>query len=146
MASLSGPFTLDSSVLVSAFSPNEVSHFASRQLLNRMRDDSLPAIQPWLLLPEVAAAISRAQDNAALALRLVRALASLPHFLFVPLDQTLADLATEAAAQQRLRSGDAIFVAVARRFDTILVTLDTEQLTRAASVARVCQPQDVMSR
>jgi len=65
------------------------------------------------------------------------------HFIgttFVPLDNDLAEAAAKIAAAHRLRGSDAVYVAVAQRFDAVLVTLDAEQARRAEAVVPVRSP------
>jgi len=55
-------------------------------------------------------------------------------------DESVADLAVDIAANNRLRGSDAIYAAVALRFGTELITLDREQLDRLPKVLSVREP------
>src|SRR5512139_2247686 len=83
---------------------------------------------------KVAATISRVRGDAALARDLASALSRLPNLVLVNLDTTLARQAADAVARYRLRGSDAVYVAVALRFGTVLVTLDQEQHERLGTV------------
>jgi len=137
-------YTVDASVFLNGFNPYEAGHEESHRLLAQMQDDAVPIIVPTLLLPEVAAAVSRGRDDADLARRFSANLRHLPHLFLVPLDQTLADQAADIAAQHRLRSSDAVYAAVALRFGSTLVTLDREQRERVAAVIPTCLPAEAL--
>ena len=56
------------------------------------------------------------------------------------MDESLAGLAVDIAAQRPLRVSDAVYAAVALRFGTELITLDREQLERLPEVVPVRAP------
>ncbi len=138
-------YTVDASVFLNAFNPYETGHAESRSLLTRMQDQGVPIIVPTLLLPETAAAIARGRDDADLARRFAATLRRLPHLVFVPLDDTLAQQASDVAAQHRLRGSDAVYAAVAFRFGATLVTLDQEQQRRVAAVIPAYSPVEALA-
>ena len=138
-------YTVDASVFLNGFNPYEAGHEESHRLLAQMQDEAAPIIVPTLLLPEVAAVVSRGRDDTDLARRFSATLRHLPHLFLVPLDQTLADQAADIAAQHRLRSSDAVYAAVALRFGSTLVTLDREQRERVAAVIPACLPAEALA-
>lgn len=142
---MASTYTVDASVFLNAFNPYEAGHAESHQFLAGLQDEAVPIIVPTLLLPEVAAAISRGREDEALAREFVDALGRLPHLVWVPLDTTLARQASEVAAQHRLRGGDAVYAAVALRFGSILVTLDREQRERVESALPARYPAEVLA-
>ena len=127
-------YTVDASVFLSAFSPHEAGHEHSYRFLDRLRAQATPIIVPTLLLPEVAAVVSRGREDEALAIEFAAAIRLLPHLVWIPLDAALALQAADAAARHRLRGSDAVYAAVAQRFGSILVTLDREQRERVGRV------------
>lgn len=139
------PYTIDASVFLNAFNPAEAGHAESNRLLALLQNQSLPIIVPTLVLPEVAAAISRVRGDAALARSFADQLSHLPNLLLVNLDTTLAQQAADAAAQHRLRGSDAVYAAVALRFGTVLVTLDREQHDRLTKVLTAYYPPDALA-
>jgi len=141
---LAKTYTVDASVFLNAFNPYEPGNKASHDLLAYLQENSLPIIVPTLLLPEVAAAISRGRQDETLAREFALALSRLPHLVMVPLDETLARQALDVAAGHRLRGSDAVYVAVALRFGSTLVTLDREQLGKIAGAVPACQPSTVL--
>lgn len=137
-------YTIDASVFLNAFNPFEEGYQDSRRLLALLQEQAAPIIVPTLLLPEVAAAIARGRDDAELARRFAATLKRLPHLLWVPLDETLAQQAAEVAAQYRLRGSDAVYAAVALRFGSTLVSLDRQQRERVARVIPAQEPAGLL--
>jgi predicted nucleic acid-binding protein len=122
--------TIDASVLISAFTPGEPFHEASKAFMKSVRALGTPIICPVLVIPEVAAAIGRGQGQPERGLAFAEEVVHLPNLTLISLDQSLAMLAAETAATRKLRASDAVYAAVSLRFATALVTLDREQLAR----------------
>jgi predicted nucleic acid-binding protein len=137
-------YTVDASVFLNGFNPREPGHEESHRFLEGLREQAIPIIVPTLLLPEVAAAVSRGQGDSELARGFAAALRQLPHLVLVPLDETLASQASDIAAQNRLRGSDAVYVAVALRFGSTLVTLDKEQRDRVCDVISARLPSEAL--
>jgi predicted nucleic acid-binding protein len=137
---MNSPVTIDASVFVSAFTPTEPAHSASKAVMTGIREQSIPIIVPVLFLPEISAALSRGQGKPELGKAFVQELKGFANTTFVDVDETVADLAVEIAADHRLRGSDAIYAAVALRFGTELITLDKEQLERLPKVLSVRKP------
>src|SRR3989304_3108393 len=129
--------TIDASVFVSAFTPTESAYQVSKAFMMSVREQSVPIIVPILVLPEISAAIARGQGKLELGIAFVNELKKIPNITLIDLDESLASLAVEVAAQHRLRGSDAVYAAVALRFGTQLVTLDREQLERLPKVLSV---------
>jgi len=142
---MSGTFTVDASVFLNAFNPYEAGHAESRRLLAHLQSQTLPIITPTLLLAEAAAAIARGRDDDDLARAFAAALRRLPHLVWVSVDATLAQQAADLAAQHRLRGSDAVYVAVAVRFGSTLITLDREQRERAAGAIVARYPAEALA-
>jgi predicted nucleic acid-binding protein len=137
---MNSPVTIDASVFVSAFTPAEPGHQASKSFMLNVREQSIPIIVPVLVLPEISAAISRGQGKPELGKAFVQELQNFPNTTFIDVDESVANLAVDIAANNRLRGSDAIYAAVALRFGTELVTLDKEQLDRLPKVLSVRSP------
>jgi len=138
-------YTVDASVFLNAFNPYEMGHEESHRLLARLQDLAAPIIVPTLLLPEVAAAVSRGQEDKELAREFAVTLGRLPHLLLIPLDTALAEQAADLAAQYLMRGSDAVYAAVALRFGSTLITLDREQRERVADALTACYPGEVLA-
>jgi predicted nucleic acid-binding protein len=134
------PVTIDASVFMSAFIPVEPAHQASKRFMLGVRRQSIPIIVPFLVLPEISAALARGYGKPEAAKAFVLELRSLPNTAFVDLDESLAGLAADIAANNRLRGSDAVYAAVALRFGAELVTLDREQLNRLRKLLPVRTP------
>lgn len=89
-----------------------------------------------LRLPS-SVAVSRRTGEPRLANRLVHRLQELPGLRLVQMDHELARLAASLAAELGLRAADAFYAAVASRLDIPLITLDEDQLQRAAHAVDV---------
>ncbi len=122
-----GPFVIDASVFLNAFNPTETGSQVSKEMLARLQVQAVPLIAPTLLLPEVAAALSR-----------------LPNLVLVSLDQMLAQQALDIAALYRLRGNDAVYAAVAQRFACHLVALDHQQHDRLAVLLKTHYPEELL--
>lgn len=133
--------TVDASVFVNAFSPDEDGSDESADFLFKLQKDGIPVIQPTLFFPEVVASIARKRDEAEVALELATELKNFSKLTLIELDEDLADAASEIAAKHRLRGSDAVYAAVALRFGTELITLDKEQLMRLPKVLTVRKPK-----
>jgi predicted nucleic acid-binding protein len=138
-------YTIDASVFLNAFNPYEEGHQDSHHLLAYLQEQAMPIIVPALVLPEVAAAVSRGRQDETLAREFALALSRLPHVLMIPLDDTLARQAVDLAAEYRLRGSDAVYAAVAFRFGSALVTLDREQHQRIAALLTARYPSQILA-
>ena len=138
---MNSPVTVDASVFVSAFTPSEPAHQESKRFMIGAREQAIPIIVPVLVLPEISAALSRGQGKPELGLAFVQELREFPNTTFIDVDESVANLAVEIAANHRLRGSDAVYAAVALRFGTELITLDKEQLERLPKVLEVQKPQ-----
>jgi predicted nucleic acid-binding protein len=135
-------YVIDASVQVSDFNAEDVHHEATRRLLQMIEAHAIPVVCPEILLPEVASAVARATDNSDLGQQLARTLRQIPHYQIVPVDEELANLASDLAARYRIRGCDAIYVAVAYRLSIKLITWDKEQRARAAQVVAAVTPSE----
>lgn len=138
-------YTVDASVFVNAFNPHEEGHRESLAILAAIQEGGDPVIVPTLLLPEVASAVARASDDSAGALEYSHATAALPHLTLVSLTSTMARQAAELAATHRLRGADAVYLAVARRYGTTLVSRDEEQRSRGSALVTCQTPEEALS-
>jgi predicted nucleic acid-binding protein len=138
-------YTVDASVFLNAFNPYEAGHRNSNRLLAELQERAAPIVVPTLVLPEVAAAVSRGRADEALAREFTAALSRLPHLMLIPLDATLAHQAADVAAQYRLRGSDAVYAALALRFGSTLVTLDREQRERVGDVLTAYTPAEALA-
>ena len=144
MTPLANVFTLDASVFINAFNPREPGHETSRAVLDRLRRDGTPMVEPTLLLPETAAAIRRGTEDPKLARRFAEQLGRAAGLYWVELDEKLGLQAAGIAADHALRGSDAVYASVALRFGAALVTLDKQQLERVPSVVETLPPDQLL--
>jgi predicted nucleic acid-binding protein len=137
-------YTIDASVFVNAFNPHEDGHAASLQLLVAIQERGDPVMMPTLVIPEITAAVARVSDDSVGALEYAKATAALPHFTLVTLTAATARQAAELAATYRLRGADAVYLAVAHRYGTTLVSRDEEQRTRGSAVVTCRTPEEAL--
>ena len=137
-------YTIDASVFVNAFNPHEKGHAESLQLLATIQERGDPVIVPTLLIAEMASAVARASDDSVGAIQYANATAALPHLTLVPLTPAMARQAAQLAATHRLRGADAVYLAVARRYATTLVSRDDEQRTRGSAVVPCQTPEEAL--
>jgi predicted nucleic acid-binding protein len=137
-------YTVDASVFVNAFNPHEEGHVQSLQILSAIQERGDPVIVPTLLVPEIASAVARATNDTAGALQYAVATAALPHLTLVSLTAAVAREAADLAAAHRLRGADAVYVAVARRYGTTIVSCDDEQRMRGAAAVTCQTPEEAL--
>ena len=138
-------FTVDASVFVNAFNPHEEGQVASLQFLATIQERGDPIIVPTLLVTEIASAVARASNDSTGALEYAHATASLPHLMLVSLTPAMARQAAELAARYRLRGADAVYLAIARRYGTSLISRDQEQRARGSAVATCQTPENALA-
>jgi predicted nucleic acid-binding protein len=143
-ASAQGRFTVDASVFVNAFNPHEQGHEESLALLTAIQERGDPIVVPTLLLPEIAATVAGASDDIDAAFEYANATSGLPHLTLVALPPALSRQAAELAATHRLRGADSVYVAVARRYGTTLVSRDDEQRSRGSVVVACQTPEEAL--
>jgi predicted nucleic acid-binding protein len=139
-------FTIDASVFVNAFNIYESGHAESLQILTVIQQRGDPVIVPTLVVVEIAAAVARVTDDTVGAQQYASATAALPHLTLVGLSPALARQAAALAASQRLRGADAVYLAVASRYATTLISRDEEQLRRGSRIAACLTPEEVLER
>ena len=137
-------YTVDASVFVNAFNPHEEGHAESLAFLSAIHQGGDPIVVPALLLPEIASAVARVTDDSIGALQYADATAALPHLTLVSLTPAAGRQAAELAATHRLRGADAVYVSVARRYGTTLVSRDEEQRSRGSAVVTCQTPEEAL--
>ncbi|MEA3441695.1 MAG: type II toxin-antitoxin system VapC family toxin [Chloroflexota bacterium] len=131
---------IDASVYVSLVNAHEKSHASSWTWFEDTQTRDEKIVAPVILLDEVASALSRGVGDPELANIAVQHLGKSSLIVLVPVTRSLAEFAAVIAAEHRIRGCDAVYVAVAAQLDDALVTLDQQQLKRAASIIRVRKP------
>lgn len=134
--------TIDANVFVSVSAPAETFHAISVEFLSRVQNAQIPVICPTLVLPETASGIIRPTGNVPAAQLAVTGITNFPNILLLELTQDQASRAVNITATCRLRGADAVYVAVAQKHGTTLITWDAEVLARGTAAASVLSPTD----
>jgi predicted nucleic acid-binding protein len=135
---------VDASVWISLFVANDSHHSASRSWLAGAVTARELIVAPISLLAEVSGTIARRTGQPELGRQAVEHMMRLPALRLVAVDNRLGGLAESTAADCQLRGADALYVAVAQRLNSPLITWDKEQLTRAATVVVTRTPDDAL--
>ena len=138
-------YTIDASVLTNALNSREQGSQESQKFLVRVEQENCEIICPTLLIPEVAAALSRALGDHKKGMAFALAVRDLPNLTLIALDDSQAVAAAELAARHRLRGADAVYAAVAEQHKTTLVTNDRQQLERLSGILPVIAPAQALS-
>ena len=138
-------YTIDASVHINSLNENEPEFGDSQAFLARVEREHLEMICPTLLVTEMAAALSRAFEDEEKGMAFALAVRDLPNLVLVSLDDPLAVAAAELAARHRLHGADAVYAAVAKQYQTTLVTNDRQQLERLSGVLPVKRPAQALA-
>lgn len=133
-------FCIDASVIISAARGGELYSNRSRTFLNRVRDERLKAFLPEIALVEISSGLMRATKDASFSAVFARSIREIPNFSFVAVDSRLADRAIDIVTLTGLRAADALYVALARDYELILITLDREQMQKSHGLISVKEP------
>lgn len=115
---------LDSSVIVAALRKQEVHYEDAKNLLEKVKDGNHIAIEPYIVLIEVVAAIKRRTGSTKLAKRVKNDFLAIDTINFTDLESTRANDASEIALNLGVRGMDAIVIQTAKEFNIPLITLD----------------------
>ncbi|GAB4526772.1 MAG: hypothetical protein Kow0063_01330 [Anaerolineae bacterium] len=131
---------IDASVYVALINAHEKEHASSWSWFEEAKAAQEPIVAPVILLAEVAAALSRGVGDVDLAHRVVEQLKRSGVIELLPVTLSIAERAATIAADLRIRGCDAVYVALADQLSQDLVTLDQQQLERAAAAVSVRKP------
>lgn len=134
--------TVDASVFVSSLRAMEAHAQASQEFLIHLRQEHAVIVCPTLAITETVAAIARTSRDTVSALDAGLALDALIDLSLIPLDSALAREAAAIAAAHFIRGSDAVYIAVAQRYNAPLITWDNEMLQRGAAVVPTFTPTD----
>lgn len=137
-------WTIDTSVFIRAFTPIDKHHNVCQHMLSLIGQKKVPMVEPVLVLVEIAGTISREFRDSIKGRVFAEDLKANDAIRFIALDDDLAQLALEIAADRRLRGADAVYVATALRHGTNLISLDAEHLNRAKGIIPVYSPTETI--
>ena len=134
---------IDSSVIVAALRKQEVHYEASKNLLEKVKDGNHIAIEPYIVLIEVVAAIKRRTGSTELAKRVKNDFLAIDTINFTELESIRASDASEIAMNLGVRGMDAIVIQTAKEFNVPLITLDKEIIEKAKSFVDIRAVDDL---
>ena len=134
---------LDSSVIVAALRKQEVHYEDAKNLLEKVKDGNHIAIEPYIVLIEVVAAIKRRTGSTELAKRVKNDFLAIDTINFTDLESTRASDASEIAMNLGVRGMDAIVIQTAKEFNIPLITLDKEMIEKAKSFVDIRAVDDL---
>lgn len=139
-------YCIDASVITNSFLEKEENHRYSKDLLTKIKKENLSVIFPEILIPEIASSIARETQDINLALEFTQSLREVENFMFIPVDKELSDFAAKIAAERKIKSSDAIYVAITYMFKVKLITLDKEQKEKSEDLIRVLTPFEELEK
>src|SRR5256885_392825 len=131
---------VDASVWVSWLRPVDINHDPSFIWMEQYIARGGFLVAPALMLVEVSASISRQTGQVMRAREAINQLRAISKIQIVAMDSVLVQAAVEIAADQQLRAGDAIYVALAHQLNIPLVSWDKEQLQKASTIITTYTP------
>ncbi|MCK5661141.1 MAG: type II toxin-antitoxin system VapC family toxin [Methanosarcinales archaeon] len=134
---------LDSSVIVAALRKQEVHHNAAIDILEKVKNGEYIAIEPQIVLVEVAAAIKRRTGSTELANRVMDDLLAIDTIHFTDLESRRAEDVTEIAINIGVRGMDAIVIQIAKEFNIPLITLDMEMIEKSRLFVDARSPDEL---
>jgi predicted nucleic acid-binding protein len=138
------PLTIDANVYVSAVTPSESAHASCLELLRLVHQARRLIVTPILVRPEVAAALSQQGRRPADALAYAESILRGAYVTPAPLGSRLAESAARIAVEHRLRGADAVYAAVALRYDAVLVTNDRQLRDRGATIVTTRSSEEIL--
>jgi predicted nucleic acid-binding protein len=125
---------IDSCVFVAALLDKEKKYIECRNLLEKVKNGEYIAIEPYIVLVEVVAAIKRRTGSSYLAQKVKHDLCDINSIVFLDISSTRAHQAADIAKEIGVRGMDAIVIQIAKEFNASLVSLDREMLERSKSL------------
>lgn len=130
-------FTIDSSVIVASLLEQEKDHLKALSIWREVITGTAIAIMPYTVLVEVVSAVRRRTGQKELAKKVKNELLSMDTANFVIIDPDSASDASDIAIESGVRGMDAVVIQTAKEYNTILVSLDTEMIEKAAAIVKI---------
>jgi predicted nucleic acid-binding protein len=133
--------TVDSSVLLALFNGRDRAHLAAVAWFRDAIADGEAIRAPVIAIAEVAAAIAAGTGDKQLARDIAAHIRHSALIELLPIALPLAERAAVIAAEHGIRSGDAIYFAVAETLKDRLITLDPGQLKNGPAIVDTARPR-----
>lgn len=137
--------TIDASVFVASLPIPDVNHVASREFIERVRQQRIAVVCPTLLLAEIAGALARRTGDDLPARHACERILRWRGMQLLPLTRARAVSAAAVAAQHGLRGADSTYLAAALERGCTVVTWDREMLERGTALVATTTPGDWLS-
>jgi predicted nucleic acid-binding protein len=111
--------------------------------LETIKDGEHIAIEPYIVLIEIVAAIKRRTGSTELAKRVKNDFLAIDTINYMDLESTRASDASEIAMNLGVRGMDAIVIQIAKEFNIPLITLDKEMIEKAKSFIDISAVDDL---
>lgn len=129
--------TIDSSVIVAALLEKEAKHNECKALFEKVKNGEYLAVEPFIVLVEIVAAIKRRTGSSGLAERVKKDICDINSIVFLEVVSYRAHEAADIAKEIGVRGMDAIVIQIAKEFNVPLVSLDAEMLERSSSMTSI---------
>jgi predicted nucleic acid-binding protein len=126
--------TVDASVWIAAADPRDAFHAESETFLAAIEPQGFRVVVPTFTRIEVACALARKLQSAALGRRLSEQVMTLSVIMYVPVDDNLLQEALRTGTNQRLRGADALYAATVRVSGAQLISWDNELVQRIGAI------------
>jgi len=126
--------TIDSSVIIAALLKQEKKHEECKRLFEKVKNGEYLAVEPFIVLVEIVAAIKRRTGSSRLAERVKKDICDINSIVFLEVVSYRAHEAADIARDIGVRGMDAIVIQTAKEFNIPLVSLDAEMLERSSSI------------
>lgn len=136
---------VDASVFIAAAIGQEPDHkiaLAFIELLASKADLTLDL--PEITFVEVACGLGRRSGKPLESFQYAKSIELFEPLRIYTIDASLRQLAMHIGTYYRLRAADALYIALAQMAHTPLISLDTEQLTRAPRTVQVVSPKEAL--
>jgi len=124
-------FTIDASVWIAAFQPQDLHHAPSVRWLEAILEKEATVHSPVIVILETACAIARLTRNATKGREAAKKLETFPNLRLEALSNALLQESMKQGTSKMLRSADALYAATAYRTQSKLISWDNEHIQRA---------------
>lgn len=131
---------IDACVWLAAYLDHETRHAQCAEFLRHIARHGGAVGAPSLMLAEVAGALARQTRDPERAIITLKAIEANPKLTLYPVTLELARGAAGIASACFVRGADAVYVALARKTKSILITVDNELLERTPLVVKGLTP------
>ena len=140
------PYTIDTSVFISALDQDDPKVAASQKFLKYVHDSSKEVVIPTVVLIEVLNVLRRRLQHrdAAFVKKTYQNLVNAPNVIVVPVDMAYVETIFSLPASAQLKSNDLMIAMCAFACKSILVSWDKTFLKQAKKFVNVSDPEELI--